>query len=87
MNAAGYYTGWLQTSPTLGIVLSLAVIVGTPAPWSRGLRRLGMALAVPALARPGRGSRSISGSGCSETPVFQAVKARADRAQSLARGV
>src|SRR5713226_832379 len=26
----GYYTGWLQTSPTLGIVLSLAVIIGTP---------------------------------------------------------
>jgi MFS family permease len=25
----GYYTGWLQTSPTLGIVLSLAVIIGT----------------------------------------------------------
>jgi len=25
----GYYTGWLQTSPTLGIVVSLAVIVGT----------------------------------------------------------
>jgi MFS family permease len=25
----GYYTGWLQTSPTLGIVLSLTVIVGT----------------------------------------------------------
>src|SRR5216117_1845903 len=25
----GYYTGWLQTSPTLGIVASLAVIVGT----------------------------------------------------------
>jgi MFS family permease len=25
----GYYTGWLQTSPTLGIVLSLAVILGT----------------------------------------------------------
>src|SRR5439155_131887 len=24
----GYYTGWLQTSPTLGIVLSLAVIIG-----------------------------------------------------------
>jgi MFS family permease len=24
----GYYTGWLQTSPTLGIILSLAVIVG-----------------------------------------------------------
>ncbi len=25
----GYYTGWLQTSPTLGIVLSLAIIIGT----------------------------------------------------------
>ena len=27
----GYYTGWLQTSPTLGIVVSLAVILGTQA--------------------------------------------------------
>ncbi len=25
----GYYTGWLQTSPTLGIVVSAAVVVGT----------------------------------------------------------
>jgi MFS family permease len=25
----GYYTGWLQTSPTLGIIVSLAVVVGT----------------------------------------------------------
>jgi MFS family permease len=25
----GYYTGWLQTSPTLGIVLSLAIIIAT----------------------------------------------------------
>src|SRR6266545_5703685 len=25
----GYYTGWLQTSPTMGIVLSHAVIIGT----------------------------------------------------------
>lgn len=25
----GFYTGWLQTSPTLGIVLSLAVIIST----------------------------------------------------------
>jgi MFS family permease len=25
----GYYTGWLQTSPTLGIVVSLAVVLGT----------------------------------------------------------
>src|ERR671925_552192 len=27
----GYYTGWLQTSPTLGIVVSLIVIIGTRA--------------------------------------------------------
>src|SRR5262245_63773256 len=26
----GYYTGWLQTSPTLGIVVSLATIIGIP---------------------------------------------------------
>ena len=25
----GFYTGWLQTSPTLGIIVSLAVIIGT----------------------------------------------------------
>jgi MFS family permease len=25
----GYYTGWLQTSPTLGIVVALAVVIGT----------------------------------------------------------
>src|SRR2546426_7308147 len=25
----GYYTGWLQTSPTLGIVVALGVVVGT----------------------------------------------------------
>jgi MFS family permease len=28
-NRRGYYTGWLQTSPTLGIVLSLIVIIVT----------------------------------------------------------
>src|SRR5258708_24226707 len=28
-NRRGYYTGWLQTSPTLGIVLSLGVIIAT----------------------------------------------------------
>src|SRR5499425_1711262 len=27
----GYYTGWLQTSPTLGIVLALLVVIGTRA--------------------------------------------------------
>lgn len=27
----GYYTGWLQTSPTVGIIVSLAVVAGTRA--------------------------------------------------------
>src|SRR6266581_669364 len=27
----GYYTGWLQTSPTLGIVMALAIVVATKA--------------------------------------------------------
>src|SRR5499425_502977 len=27
----GFYTGWLQTSPTLGIVLALLVVIGTRA--------------------------------------------------------
>ncbi len=37
----GYYTGWLQTSPTLGIVVSLATIIGRGAapPPTRGARR------------------------------------------------
>jgi MFS family permease len=30
-DSRGYYTGWLQTSPTLGIVLSLAIIIATRA--------------------------------------------------------
>jgi len=29
----GYYTGWLQTSPTLGIVVALAVVLGTRGYW------------------------------------------------------
>jgi len=28
-NRRGYYTGWLQTSPTLGIVLSMIIIIAT----------------------------------------------------------
>src|SRR5207248_8709243 len=27
----GYYTGWLQTSPTLGLVVALAIVVATKA--------------------------------------------------------
>src|SRR2546429_6486795 len=46
----GYYTGWLQTSPTLGIVVSMAVIVGGPTHFGND----------PVNAWAGRGSFPIS---------------------------
>jgi MFS family permease len=33
----GYYTGWLQTSPTLGIVVALAVVLGTRGYWGEAV--------------------------------------------------
>ena len=62
----GYYTGWLQTSPTLGIVVSLAVIIFSAFfahGVATGLRLLalgvgvlglfvGVAMVAPSLARP-----------------------------------
>jgi len=73
----GYYTGWLQTSPTLGIVVSLATIIGIRAwlgvdafndwgwrlPFIISLLLVAIAIWNPALAR--------------ETPIFQDMKARA----------
>ncbi len=72
----GYYTGWLQTSPTLGIVLSLAVIIGTRTylgveafndwgwrlPFIISLLLVGIAIWI----------RLSLG----ETPIFQDIKAR-----------
>jgi MFS family permease len=72
----GYYTGWLQTSPTLGIVLSLAVIIwtrsalGTEAFNAWGWRipfLLSLVLVVTAMYIRMR---------LQETPIFQAIKAR-----------
>src|SRR5213075_626372 len=72
----GYYTGWLQTSPTLGIVVSLAVIVvtrevlGTEAFTAWGWRipfilsLLMVAIAIYIRLR------------LQETPIFQAIKAK-----------
>ncbi len=43
-DSRGYYTGWLQTSPTLGIVLSLVVIIAdTHLLWRSRVQRLGVA--------------------------------------------
>jgi len=72
----GYYTGWLQTSPTLGIVVSLAVIlvtrelVGTEAwaawgwriPFLLSLLMVGIAIYIRLQLQ--------------ETPIFQAIKAK-----------
>src|SRR5262244_2007867 len=72
----GYYTGWLQTSPTLGIVVSLAVIIGTRTylgeaafndwgwrfPFILSLLLVGIAIWI----------RLSLG----ETPIFQDIKAR-----------
>src|SRR6266576_1404244 len=72
----GYYTGWLQTSPTLGIVLSLVVIVvtrevlGTEAFTAWGWRipfvlsLLMVAIAIYIRLR------------LQETPIFQEIKAK-----------
>jgi MFS family permease len=72
----GYYTGWLQTSPTLGIVLSLAVIIGVQK-WT-GPEAFGewgwrvpflISLLLVAIAIYIRLSLA-------ETPVFQDIKAK-----------
>ena len=72
----GYYTGWLQTSPTLGIVVSLAVIivtrelVGTEAfnAWGWRIPFL-LSLLMVAIAIYIRLKLQ-------ETPIFQAIKAK-----------
>ncbi|HEY6158926.1 MAG TPA: MFS transporter [Gemmatimonadales bacterium] len=76
----GYYTGWLQTSPTLGIVVSLAVIivtreiVGTEAfnAWGWRIPFL-LSLLMVAIAIYIRLQLA-------ETPIFQAIKAKGQTA-------
>jgi MFS family permease len=72
----GYYTGWLQTSPTLGIVVSMAVIIGTRAyfgseafnDWAWRIPFL-MSFVLVAIAIYIRLQLQ-------ETPIFQQIKAR-----------
>jgi len=72
----GYYTGWLQTSPTIGIVVSLAVIIGTRTylgndafnDWGWRIPFL-VSLLLVAMAIYIRLSLQ-------ETPIFQQIKAR-----------
>ena len=76
----GYYTGWLQTSPTLGIVVSLVVIIvtretlGTEAfnAWGWRIPFL-LSLLMVAIAIYIRLQLQ-------ETPIFQAIKAKGQTA-------
>jgi MFS family permease len=76
----GYYTGWLQTSPTLGIVLSLAVVLGTRKAlgeaafndWGWRIPFL-LSLAMVAIAIYIRLRLQ-------ETPLFQSIKAKGQTA-------
>jgi len=76
----GYYTGWLQTSPTLGIVVSLAVVVGTRQllgtdafnAWGWRIPFL-LSLLMVAIAIYIRLQLQ-------ETPIFQAIKAKGQTA-------
>jgi len=76
----GYYTGWLQTSPTLGIVVSLVVIIvtrealGTDAfnAWGWRIPFL-LSLLMVAIAIYIRLQLQ-------ETPIFQAIKAKGQTA-------
>jgi len=78
----GYYTGWLQTSPTLGIVVSLAVIIATRAyfgteafnAWAWRVPFL-LSFALVAVAIYIRLQLQ-------ETPIFQEIKARGQMTQN-----
>src|SRR5881409_591684 len=76
----GYYTGWLQTSPTLGIVVSLAVILatrtwmGTEA-FSRWGWRIPFLLSLVMVAIAIYIRLQLQ-----ETPIFQAIKAKGQTA-------
>jgi MFS family permease len=76
----GYYTGWLQTSPTLGIVVSLAVIIGTretlgPEAWNAWGWRIPFLLSLAMVAIAIYIRLKLQ-----ETPIFQAIKAKGQTA-------
>ena len=76
----GWYTGWLQTSPTLGIVLSLAVVVGTRL--ALGTERFNAwGWRIPFLASLLLVAVAIYiRLRLQETPIFQAIKAKGQTA-------
>src|SRR5207249_855640 len=78
----GYYTGWLQTSPTLGIILSLAVIIATreivrPTAWPAWGWRIPFLLSLLMIAIAIYIRLQLQ-----ETPIFQAIKAKGQTAKN-----
>jgi MFS family permease len=76
----GYYTGWLQTSPTLGIVVSMVVIIGTrqllgPEAFNAWGWRIPFLLSLLMVAIAIYIRLQLQ-----ETPIFQAIKARGQTA-------
>jgi MFS family permease len=76
----GYYTGWLQTSPTLGIVVSLAVIIGTREAlgleaWNAWGWRIPFLVSLIMVAIAIYIRLRLQ-----ETPIFQAIKAKGQTA-------
>jgi MFS family permease len=76
----GYYTGWLQTSPTLGIIVSLAVIIATrelvgPTAWPVWGWRIPFLLSLLMIAIAIYIRLQLQ-----ETPIFQAIKAKGQTA-------
>jgi MFS family permease len=72
----GYYTGWLQTSPTLGIVVSLGVLIGTrsmvgTAAFNEWGWRIPFIISILLVAIAIYIRLSLQ-----ETPIFQEIKAK-----------
>jgi hypothetical protein len=71
----GAYTSWIQTTATLGLFLSLMVILGTRTAHRRGgVRRLGLAHSVPRVD-PAAGHLGVDPPALNESPAFQKMKA------------
>jgi MFS family permease len=83
----GYYTGWLQTSPTLGIVVSLAVIIATRTYFGNDAFN-GWAWRVPFLVSFLMVAIAIYiRLQLQETPIFEEIKAKGEMTKPLEGGL
>ena len=70
----GYYTSFIQTTATIGLFLSLLVILFTRIPTRRtGIRGLGLAHSVPGLGAAAR-HLGLDPAAAEQSPVFQKMK-------------